>query len=312
MRVQNVSRFVGGGILALGALTSVPAVAAPPNLGLDVLAPDRIIRGATVPVLADVFNVAAAGADALNYSLYYTLPDATTTPVVNGVRAADGGAGATRWQYDFNSAASPFGANNFSVTVAGQTGTLNSPQTKGLAIQVLNHVEPAMWINGVEIPIRKGVAQEPSVDPLAFGATGGGESFAASAPHILGDPLVPTAAMDLDTINLSGDPAISSTLIPTPNVPPNDSPSAGIPWTINIQNVPGHHEAMLTLGLSDEDIPGAVSSGSILAELLIKVDVNANGQATGTLTVLPEPTGAATLLLGALAASLRRRRPAKR
>jgi hypothetical protein len=266
---------------------------------VNIVAPDRVIRGATVPVYGDVFNVAAAGSDALNYSLYYTLPDASTTPVVNGVRAADGGAGGTRWQYDFNSSASPFGANNFSVTVAGQTGTLNSPQTKGLAIQVLNHVEPAMWINGVEIPIRKGGVQEPPVDPLAFGATGGGESFAASAPHILGDPLVPTAAMDLDTINFSGDPAISSTLIPTHNVAADDSPSAGIPWTINVQNVPGHHETMLTLGFSDEDIPGAVSSGSIIAELLIKVDVNANGQATGSLTVLPEPAAAMTMVVGA-------------
>jgi hypothetical protein len=299
-------------VLGAGA-ASVPAIAAPANLAIDIVAPDRIIHGATVPVYADVFNVAAAGADDLNYSLYYTLPDTTTTTVVNGTRAADGGADATRWQYDFNSAASPFGANNFSITVAGQAGTLNSPQTKGLAIQVLDHVEPAMWINGVEIPIRKEAAQEPSVDPLAFGATGGGESFSAAAPHILGDPIVPTAAMDLDTLNLTGDPAITTTLISTHNVTADDSPSAGIPWSINVQNVLGHHEAMLTLGISDEDIPGAVPTGSIESQLLIKVDVNANGEASGTLTVLPEPTGGPTMmLLGAVAIVRRRSRRAHR
>jgi hypothetical protein len=288
---------------------SVPvAAAAPANLDVNILAPDRIIRGATVPVYADVYNVASSGADALNYSLYYTLPDATNTAVVNGARAADGGAGATRWQYDFNSTGRPFGANNFAVTVTGQAGTLNSPKTVGLAIQVLNHVEPAMWINGVEIPIRKELAQEPSVDPLAFGATGGGESFSAAAPHILGDPLVPTAAMDLDVIGVSGSSAITTTLATTMNVTADDSPTAGIPWTISVPNLPGHYEKTLTLGFSDEDIPGAVSAGSIEAQLLIKVDVNVNGEATGSLTVLPEPAGVTALVLGALTVCRRSRR----
>lgn len=276
------------GLCVLLAHCSVVA-AAPADLGLSTQAPDRIIRGATVPVFGYVYNVAAAGADDLNYAIHYTLPDGSITPDVNGTRAADGGASPNAYQYDFNSTGAAYGPNNFTVTVTGDPGTLHSPQAQQVTVQVLNHVVPAMWIQGVEVPIRQDVAQAPSVEPLAFGATGGGETFSAAAPHILGDPLVPTAAMDLDDVSEIGDPQITADLIATSNVAADDNPLAGIAWNLFLDgSVRGHYSKIFTLLFSDEDIPGAVSTGSISAQLRVDADVT-DGGVTGTLTVLPEP-----------------------
>jgi hypothetical protein len=284
--------------------------AAPADLNLGMVTFDRIIRGAQIPVYADVYNSAAPGSDDLNYTLYYTLPDGSTTTVVNGTRAADGGADATRWVYNFNSAGAPYGDNNFSATAAGQAGTLHSPKTVQADVEVLNHVVPATWINGREVDIREDHPQEPSVDPLAFGATGGGEFVSLAAPNIIGDPLVPTANMDLDSVFPTGSTKITATLAATYNVVANDDPSAGIPWQITIDTrSPGHFETIFNLGFSDEDIPGGSPTGSVKAKLRVFADVDASGAVTGGLVPLyvPEP-GVAPMAVCLSGLLLRRRR----
>jgi hypothetical protein len=263
-------------------------------LNLGITAFNRIIRGAQIPINSGVFNDAPAGSDDLNYSLYYTLPNGTFTVPVTGTRAADGGAGYDPWTYTFNSAGAPYGPNNFSVTAAGQPGTLHSPKSAGLAVQVLNHVFPAQWINGKEIDIRETSVpvQEPSPDPLAFGATGGGETAALAAPGIVGDPLVPTADMDLDSVSWTGSDKINTDLLPTHNVVADDSPSAGIPWQIFINRTePGHFTKTFTLRFSDEDIPGGLPPNSMTARLFVFFDVYADGSGSGGIVPLyiPEP-----------------------
>ncbi len=283
--------------------------AAPADLDLNVIALNRIIRGAQVPIYADVYNVAAAGADELNYSLYFTLTDSSVTTPVTDTRAADGGASADRWSLNFDSSFAPFGPNNFSATATGQDGTLHSPKTVGVTVQVLDHVAPAMWINGQEIPIREDPIVEPQIAPEQFAATGGGESFAAAAPHILGDPIYPTANMDLDSVSSVGDSEIATDLVPTYGVVADDNPSAGIPWQIYLNGVmPGHHYSKtFILGFSDEDIPGGVPTGSIISRILVTADVDANG-ATISLVPLyvPEP-GAISMMIVVAVFLLRRR-----
>jgi hypothetical protein len=312
----RIARPAVAGLVAMVAVVQ-SAVAAPPDLGLNLIAPNRVVRGANFPLNAHVFNVAAPGADALNYSLFYTLPGGTNTGVVNGTRAADAGAGSDLVTLFYDTAGSPLGPNHFSVTAGGQAGTLHTPQTVELDVQVLRHVLPFNWISGNLRPLEG--AQEPAVDPLAFGATGGGESFSApsnavggpsgsnrpAGPNLVNSVIADTAALDLDSVFATGSSEITTTLVPTPNIPADLAPTAGLPWQINVKNQPGHYEKMLTLTFSDEDIPGAVSPSSIVSELLIKVDVNANG-ATGTLTVLPEP--AIAILLTPLALLRRRGR----
>jgi hypothetical protein len=271
--------------------------AAPADLNLGISALNRIIRGAQIPINSGVFNDA---------------PNGASTVPVTGTRAADGGADYDPFTYTFNSAGAPFGPNHFSVTASGQAGTLHSPRSVGLDVQVLNHVFPAQWINGKEIDIRETSVpvQEPSVDPLAFGATGGGESAALAAPGILGDPLVPTANLDLDSISWTGSDKITTDLAPIHNVIADDNPSAGIPWQIFIKRtVPGHFEKTFTLKFSDEDIPGGLPPDSMTARLFVFFDVYSDGSGTGGLVPLyvPEP-GSMSLTAALSFLHLRRRR----
>lgn len=263
------------------------AYSAPADLYLNVITLNRIIRGAQLPIYADVYNVAASGADDLDYSLDFTLPDGGITDPVTDTRAADGGAGADRWSINFDSSSAPFGPNNFLATATGQAGTLHSPQAKGVTVQVLDHVEPAIWINGQEVPLRNEPIHEPMIAPEQFAATGGGESFSAAAPHVLGDPVNPTANMDLDSVSWIGDAEITADLAPTPGIIADDDPSAGLPWNIFLNGVmPGHHYSKkFILGFSDEDIPGGVPTGSIVSWLLVTADVDANG---ATISVVPQ------------------------
>jgi hypothetical protein len=277
-------------LVASSVVHGVPTTG-PAQIGLATLAPEKIVRGVTVPIGASVSNLAAAGSNDLNYSIYYVLPDNSQTLPANGTKAADGGATSNDYEYDFDSTGAAYGSNNFKVRVA-DPNALNSPQERSLSVQVVNHVRPAMWFNGVEVPIQESIVEAPPPDDLAFGATGGGEMFSAAAPNVIGDPAVPTAAMDLDHVFSSGASQITTNLLPTPNVVASDDPSSGIAWQIFVDgSVNGHYSKILTLLFSDEDIPGAVSPDSIAARLEIDVDVTDDG-VTGTLRVLPEPAEA--------------------
>jgi RHS repeat-associated protein len=73
--------------------------------------------------------------------------------------------------------------------------SMASPGVCGCATGTLpsGELRPCIVPNGASVPDTpllspvQPAAQEPSVDPLAFGATGGGESFAAGAPGVLGE-----------------------------------------------------------------------------------------------------------------------------
>ena len=267
----------------------------PADLGLSSQAPSPIVRGATVPVYAYVYNVAPAGSADLNYSLYYTLPDNSVTATVNGTKAADGGATPKAYQYDFDSTSAPFGDNTF-VIHASDPNALDSPQAQQVTVRVVHHAVPAMWVQGQEISMQESTVQEPEFTPEAFGATGGGEFFSAAAPHILNDPAVATAGMDLDSISSTGDPQITTNLGTTTNVTANDDPTAGIAWTIFVDgSTVGHYSKILTLLFSDQDIPGADATGSVEARILIQADVTSDG-VTGSLEILPEPRIAIALM----------------
>jgi hypothetical protein len=290
--------------------------AAPADLGLQLSADNltgsvRIIQGATIPIYADVYNLAATGSDPLNYSLHYTLPGGSVTPTVNGSLPADGGAHPDTWQYDFNSTGFAFGPYGFSATATGQTGALQSPKTRSLTVNVLDHVTPGMWLNGKLYDIRenKPPAQAPSPDFLAFGATGGGESVSLAAPNIIADPLVPTANMDIDSVTWIGDGQITGDLGITHNIIADDTPTAGVPWQVTIKrDMLGYHETIFTLKFSDEDIPGGDGTASMTARIRVFGTVAADGSFQGGVVPLwiPEPSTLA-LAIGLSVLQLTRR-----
>lgn len=297
--------------LSPSRVSAVPTTG-PADLGLSSQAPARIVQGANIPVYGYIYNEAPAGSDDLNYSIYYDLPGGGTSTAAMGTKTADGGATFDTYRYDFDSSLAQFGDNVFTIHAAGQQGTLHSPQAQQVTVEVVNHVVPAMWIQGVEVHIDEAhhAAHEPDVDPLAFGATGGGESFAAGCPHIIGDPTVPTAALDLDSISSEGDAQITTDLAPVSNVTASDDPLSGIAWHIFVDgSTHGQFSKIFTVRFSDEDIPGASPTGSVVAYLEILANVDGNG-VTGSIEIVPEPFAAA--IVPVLLIASRRLRPANR
>ena len=283
------------------------AHAAPANLGLGTSTISPVIIGAQVPLNAFVYNLAAPGADPLDYTITYTLPDKSQFEDT-GTRAADGGASYDFWQKFLDTSTSPLGMNTTTIRVDAPDA-LNAPQVQQLSVNVLNHAFPGVWING---KIVTPAAQAPSPDPLAFAATGGGSTFAAGAPNVIGDPPLstPTAGLDLDFVHTHGDPQITITLAPTLDIAPDDDPTAGDPWTIDVDaSHAGTFTTFFDLGFSDEqDLPGADAPGSIPWEFEVTATVSPDlSTVTGTLIVLPEPASATTMLAALLL--LKRRSP---
>ena len=293
--------------LLLGACVLVAATAstgfgAPANLGLGTSTISPVIIGAQVPLNAFVYNTAAAGADDLNYKIFYTLPDGSKFSG-NGTRAADGGASYDFWQKFYDTSNSPFGVNNALISVV-DANALNSPAVQQLSVNVLNHAVPGVWVNGTLYTPEEPPGSAPGVDPLAFGATGGGESFAAGAPGVVGDPplTIPTAELDLDSVVPHGDPEITITLAPFIDHVADDSPAAGVPWQIMVDaSHAGTFTTFFDLGFSDEqDLLGADAPGSVKWEFEVQATVSQDlSTVTGNLIVLPEPaTGLLFLPMG--------------
>jgi len=258
-----------------------------------------VIQGYQDAVNAQIYNEAAFGSDPVNFSVYATFPYGNTTPYT-GSRAADGGSGYLNLPFSFNSGQVNPGSQTVSVT-ATDTGTGGSLTQSG-SVLVLAHADPAFNIGGnvIQLSSRPVAAQEPSVDPLAFGATGGGETFAASAPNVINDPVAPTAGLDLDSITAIGDSQITLSLTPFTDLAANDDPAYGDAFQIMVDgSVPGVYFTDFELNYSDEqDLPGADATGSEHAYFGVQVTVTSGG-VTGVV-VVPEPGSDCLLVPGLL------------
>ena len=283
----------------------VPAVYAGPgqlSMSSQIQYP-TVIQGYQDPVTAQIYNEAVPGSDPVNFSVFATFPYGSPT-TYSGNRAADGGSGYLTLPFSFNSGLVNPGSQTVSVT-ATDTGTGGSLTQSG-SVLVLAHADPAFNIGGNVIQLSSGPveAQEPSVDPLAFGATGGGESFAASAPNVINDPVAPTAGLDLDSITAIGDSQITLSLTPFTDLAANDNPAFGDAFQILVDgSVPGVYFTDFELNYSDEqDLPGADATGSEHAYFGVQVTVAAGG-VTG-MVIVPEPGSGCLLALGLLSVLL--------
>jgi hypothetical protein len=285
----------------------VPAVYAGPgqlSMSSQIQYP-TVIQGYQDPVSAQIYNEAAPGSDPVNFSVYATFPYGNSS-TYSGTRAADGGSGYLTLPFSFNSGLVNPGSQTVSVT-ATDTGTSQSLTQSG-SVLVLAHADPAFNIGGNVVQLSSEplspAAQEPSVDPLAFGATGGGESFAAGAPGVINDPVAPTAGLDLDSITAIGDSQITLSLTPFTDLAANDNPAFGDPFQILVDgSVPGVYFTDFELNYSDEqDLPGADATGSEHAYFAVQVTVTSGG-VTG-MVVVPEPGSGGLLALGLLSVFL--------
>ena len=222
-----------------------------------------VIQGAVDPVNALIYNTAPSGSAAVNYSVFASFPYGSSGAYM-GTAAADGGASYVTLPFSFNSGLVSPGTNSIGVT-ATDTGTGNMLTQSGNVL-VLAHAAPAFVLGGsvVNLASKAPAAQEPSVDPLAFGATGGGETFAASAPNVINDPMAPTAEMDLDSITAFGSSQITLTLHPFTDQIASDDPSQGVGFQIDVDgSTPGDYFTAFELNYSDEqDLQGAAAPGS--------------------------------------------------
>jgi hypothetical protein len=255
-----------------------------------------VIQGAFDPVTAYIYNTAPPGSASVNYSSFATFPYGNSGTYL-GTKGADGGVGYVSLPFSFNSGLVSPGIHSISVT-ATDTGT-GGTLTQSGNVTVLAHGVPAFVIGGSVVQLSSTPpAQEPSVDPLAFGATGGGETFAAHAPNVINDPIAPTAEMDLDSITVFGSPQISITLHPFTNEIASDDPAQGVAFDIDVDgSVPGTYFTTFELNYSDEqDLPGALAPGSEHGFFSVFAEVTASGVTGGI--VVPEPATGTMLVAG--------------
>lgn len=299
MKIRNSLWSRGCTGLALALAFPLALRADPGQLGLSSqIQYSTVIQGALDPVYGYVYNTAPAGSDAVNYNIYASFPYGNSSAYV-GSQAADGGTGYVMLPFAFNSGLVNPGTSSVGVT-ATDTGTGGTVTQSG-NVQVLAHGVPAFVFGGnvVQLSSTAPEAQDPSNDPLAFGATGGGETFAASAPNVINDPIAPTAELDLDSITILGDSQISITLAPFMDQLASDDPALGMPFQIDVDgSTPGTYFATIELNYSDEqDLPGADAPGSEHGYFGVIAHVTADG-VTGGIVVVPEPSSVSLLVAG--------------
>jgi hypothetical protein len=279
------------------------AQAPPAAIGLSAGAehPAVIVGGAT-HIQALVSNTAPAGSKDLNYTVQFQLPYGTLITNPNTLMPGQ----QRGWQQEFDTQLIPqpleLGPYVTTVVVSDPNAS-NSPQSRAVTVDVLGRARP-LFVIPTAAGMPPQLIEEPTISPEQFAATGGGESFAAAAPHIVGGSNSPTARLDFDTL---GEAAMGAPQITARNVnffsnmPPledgQDPLAVGIsPFDVYLDaSRVGTFSKTFVLGFSDEDIPGARPTGSVQVNL------------TYTFHVVPEPVGAAMILLGTCMLAIRLR-----
>jgi hypothetical protein len=304
----KVRTFVVASIATM--FTASAASATPGELALNSATTSTVFQGYQDPLNAFIYNTAPSGSDPVSYSIFATFPYGDSS-IGYGTKDADGGTSYITVPFLFDTSQVDAGTYTVSVT-ATDTGNGGSLTQSG-DVTVLDHADPGFVFGGRVVNLSStppampdAVVQEPSVDPLAFGATGGGESFSAAAPNLIGDPIAPTGAMDLDSITVFGDPQITITLAPFDDLAANDDPAYGKSFQVIVDgSVPGTYFTIFELNYSDDDeVPGAYADGSEHGYFAIRADVTESG-VTGEL-VVPEPSSCALLALGVALLAFRR------
>ena len=290
---MTVSRTLARFSLATASLAlagaATPASAASIGITGSAVDPVVVIGGSTL-LEATVTNTGAGGDGDLNYAISFYTPGG---PVTSNDTLAPGDS--DTWQATYDSSGQPYGENLMGVVVTDPAAS-NSPKGTEIGVTVLAHAHPYLS-NGFG-PLLD-LVQEPTVDLLAFGATGGGESFAGYVLSVVNDPAVPTAGLDLDFIDPIGDSQITADLTTFSNLPFDDDPAHGHLFNVfvNVSEL-GTFTKTFHLYFSDQDLPGASAPDSVVTSFTVVA------------TVVPEPASASLLAFGlaALAAEARRRR----
>ena len=246
--------------------------------------------GGKTTIDAAVKNTAPDGSVDLDYNIQFALPYGTSPPAPDSLSPGT----MQEWTYEFDATLLPQPIQDqFYPTVVSVTapGASNNPQSKTVMVEVKNPATPMFVINmaGVgPVPV-----EEPRFAPEQFAATGGGETFAAAAPNVIGDPPF-DAALDFDNLlDDVGSPEITARNVDLfKNLPPlqegEDLATAGRkPFDVYVDfSHTGTFTKTFYLLFSDEDLPGARPPESIVRTL------------TYTFIVVPEPASVVLIALG--------------
>ncbi len=264
-----------------------------------------VIQGGVVPVYAFIYNSAPSGTPAVPYQVSgaYGVNYDNSLGTFTGSKAGDNAATFQTVPFSLNTSNVAPGQVAVLVTLTDQTDGVQKQQ--GGQFTVLDHADPALYLQGKIIPLSSKtiVVFTSNVFAQAPGSTEGpGGGF---SPQLLGDPPPdPTAALDVDSVTSIGSPYITTTLGPLTNVPSNDDPSQGVPFQVNFQvPVIGEYSTTFLVHYSDEqDLPGADSPGSQLGSFTVDVNVTTDTAywTVTTDTVAPEPGPLALLAVAAV------------
>jgi hypothetical protein len=244
------------------------AMAAPAQMDIvgDVTH-SRVIRGGSTNINAYVKNPAPVAADDLHYRVQIEDPGGGIT-AYEGTRPA-GGARTGPLVGVFNSGGKPLGINTTTIRGIDRDGILDEV-VRFADVNVVARSHPYLyqptkpdheafyyWARSGEAP-----AQEPSVDPLAFGATGGGESFAAVSAAVGNMSRSPTASLNLLGYTSVGSPEITTDLTSFMNLVADLNETNANPHFFNVLVALAHvgnFSKRFTLQFADENIPGGES-----------------------------------------------------